>query len=150
VLALGITHAIMMAEWSAQTSSSLRWQTTFFGPVRGAGFFGSGWATGAIIGGLMASQLPQALRMPSMLRLVPDSRRAHGDSVRRVPCGRRHDADSVWILRALGGVVAQSSLMTIVQDILWTDAIRDGDPDDGGAALHEYCAGMVAQGAAWS
>src|SRR5260370_9839975 len=32
--------------------------------ARGLGFLEAGWATGAIIGGLIASQLPQALRMP--------------------------------------------------------------------------------------
>jgi len=74
----------------------------------------------------MASQLPQALRMPLYVRLVRTRGGAHGDSVRRVPCGRRHDADSVWILRALGGVVAQSSLMTSSKTFYGTDAIRDG------------------------
>src|SRR5260370_7107003 len=32
--------------------------------ARGLGFLEAGWATGAICGGLIASQLPTALRMP--------------------------------------------------------------------------------------
>jgi len=83
-----------------------------------------------------------------MLRLAPDSPQGHmatpfvaflmGAVMMQILFG---------FCRALGGVVAQSSLMTIVHGISWADAIRDGDSDNGRAAGHEHCTWMGAQGA---
>src|SRR5437899_12933784 len=65
VLALGITHSIMMAGVVSANVVLVALANDILraGP-RGLGFLEAGWATGAIIGGLIASQLSQALRMP--------------------------------------------------------------------------------------
>src|SRR5260370_24160519 len=65
VRALGITHAIMMAGVVSANVVLVALANDILraGP-RGLGFLEAGWATGAIIGGLLASQLPHALRMP--------------------------------------------------------------------------------------
>jgi len=104
VRALGITHSIMMAANDILHS----------GP-RGLGFLEAGWATGAIIGGLIASQLPQAMRMPLYVAACAGLAVGHmatpfvaflvGAVIIQILFG---------FCRALGGVVAQSSLMTIV------------------------------------
>src|SRR6202171_5979636 len=82
---------------------------------RGLGFLEAGWATGAIVGGLIASQLPQALRMPLYVAACAGLAVGHmatpfvaflvGAVMMQVLFG---------FCRAVGGVVAQSSLMTIV------------------------------------
>src|SRR5260370_307792 len=65
VLALGITHAIMMAGVvSANVVLVALANDILHAGPRGLGFLEAGWAIGAIIGGLIASQLPHALRMP--------------------------------------------------------------------------------------
>src|SRR5437879_2746225 len=65
VRALGITHSIMMAGVvSANVVVVALVNDILRAGPRGLGFLEAGWATGAIIGGLIASQLPQALRMP--------------------------------------------------------------------------------------
>jgi len=94
----------------------LRWQTTFFGGATGLGFLEAGWATGAIVGGLIASQLPQAMRMPLYVAACAGLAVGHmatpfvaflvGAVMMQILFG---------FFRALGGVVAQSSLMTIVR-----------------------------------
>jgi hypothetical protein len=82
---------------------------------RGLGFLETGWATGAIIGGLIASQLPQSLRMPLYVAACAGLAAGHmatpfvaflvGAVMMQIVFG---------FCRALGGVVAQSSLMSIV------------------------------------
>ncbi len=65
VLALGITHAIMMAGVvSANVVLVALANDVLRAGPQGLGFLEAGWATGAIVGGLIASQLPQAMRMP--------------------------------------------------------------------------------------
>src|SRR5260370_8880527 len=65
VLALGITHSIMMAGVvSANVVLVALANDILRAGARGLGFLEAGWATGAIIGGLLAGQLPQSLRMP--------------------------------------------------------------------------------------
>jgi len=116
VLALGITHAIMMAGVvQRKRRSRCAGKRHSSGGAAGLGFLEAGWATGAIVGGLIASQLPQALRMPLYVCSVCRTRGgAHGDSVRRVSCCAVMMQILFGFCRALGGVVAQSSLMTIV------------------------------------
>ncbi len=96
VLVLGITHSIMMA---GVVSANLE----------------TGWTTGAIIGGLIASQLRPALRMPLYVAACAGLAVGHmatpfvaflvGAVMMQILFG---------FCRALGGVVAQSSLMAIV------------------------------------
>src|SRR6266851_1773839 len=65
VLALGITHAIVMAGVvSANVVLVALANDILHAGPRGLGFLEAGWAIGAIVGGLIASQLPQSLRMP--------------------------------------------------------------------------------------
>jgi hypothetical protein len=83
--------------------------------ARGLGFLEAGWATGAICGGLIASQLPRAKRMPLYVAACAVLAAGHmatpfvvfliGAVVMQMIFG---------FCRALGGVVAQSSLMSIV------------------------------------
>jgi MFS family permease len=116
VLALGITHAIMMAGVVSANVVLVALANDILraGP-RGLGFLEAGWATGAIIGGLIASQLPQTLRMPLYVAACAGLAAGHmatpfvaflvGAVMMQILFG---------FCRALGGVVAQSSLMTIV------------------------------------
>src|SRR5207245_8231414 len=58
------THAVMMAGViSANIVLVALANDILHSGARGLGFLEAGWATGAIIGGLIASQLPQTLRM---------------------------------------------------------------------------------------
>src|SRR5712671_7286154 len=116
VLALGITHSIMMAGVVSANVVLVALANDILqaGP-RGLGFLEAGWATGAIVGGLIASQLPQALRMPLYVAACAGLAVGHmatpfvaflvGAVMMQILFG---------FCRALGGVVAQSSLMTIV------------------------------------
>jgi len=65
VRALGVTHSIMMAGVVSANVVLVALANDILraGP-RGLGFLEAGWATGAICGGLIASQLPGARRMP--------------------------------------------------------------------------------------
>ncbi len=111
VLVLGITHSIMMAGVvSANVVLVALANDVLHAGPRGLGFLEAGWATGAICGGLIASQLPQALRMPLYVAAcaglgTPFVAFLVGAVVMQILFG---------FCRALGGVVAQSSLMTIV------------------------------------
>ena len=116
VLALGITHAIMMAGVvSANVVLVALANDVLRAGPQGLGFLEAGWAIGAIIGGLIASQLPQALRMPLYVAACAGLAAGHmatpfvaflvGAVIMQILFG---------FCRALGGVVAQSSLMTIV------------------------------------
>jgi hypothetical protein len=83
--------------------------------ARGLGFLEAGWATGAIVGGLIASQLRQSLRMPLYVAACAGLALGHmatpfvafllGAVLMQIAFG---------FCRALGGVIAQSSLMSIV------------------------------------
>ena len=71
VLALGITHSIMMAGVvSANVVLVALANDILRAGAPGLGFLESGWAVGAITGGLIASQLRQSLRMPLYLSLI--------------------------------------------------------------------------------
>src|SRR5260370_26059414 len=66
-----------------------------------------------------------------------------GDSVRRVSCGRRDDANPVWILPrawwSRGAVFVDDHR---AKTFYGTHAIRDGDSDYRGTAFHEFFSGM--------
>jgi DHA3 family macrolide efflux protein-like MFS transporter len=116
VRALGITHSIMMAGVvSANVVLVALANDILKAGAPGLGYLEAGWATGAIIGGLIASQLPQRLRMPFYVAACAGLAAGHmatpfvaflvGAVLMQIVFG---------FCRALGGVVAQSSLMTIV------------------------------------
>ena len=116
VRALGVTHSIMMAGVVSANVVLVALANDILraGP-RGLGFLEAGWATGAICGGLIASQLPGARRMPFYVGACAVLAAGHmatpfvaflaGAVMMQVLFGS---------CRALGGVVAQSSLMSIV------------------------------------
>jgi MFS family permease len=116
VLALGITHSIMMAGVvSANVVLVALTNDILHAGARGLGFLEAGWATGAIAGGLIASQLRASLRMPLYVAACALLAVGHmatpfvaflvGAVTMQIIFG---------FCRALGGVVAQSSLMSIV------------------------------------
>src|SRR5712664_1684031 len=116
VRALGVTHSIMMAGVvSANVVLVALANDILHAGARGLGFLEAGWATGAIIGGLIASQRPQALRMP--LSVVACAGLAVGHMATPFVAflvGAVMMQILLGFCRALGGVVAPSSLMTIV------------------------------------
>jgi DHA3 family macrolide efflux protein-like MFS transporter len=116
VLALGVTHAILMASIvSANVVVVALANDILHSGARGFGFIEAGWAIGAILGGIVTSQLPQRLRLllyvTSMIGLalghmaVPFVAFLLGAAILQGLFG---------FFRSLGGIVAQSSLMAIV------------------------------------
>jgi MFS transporter, DHA3 family, macrolide efflux protein len=116
VRALGITHSIMMAGVvSANVVLVALANDILHAGARGLGFLEAGWAIGAITGGLIASQLRESLRMPLYVTVIAILAVGHvitpfvafliGAVTLQLVFG---------FCRALGGVVAQSSLMGIV------------------------------------
>ena len=116
VRALGITHAVMMAGVvSANVVLVALANDVLHSGARGLGFLEAGWATGAIIGGLLASQLSGPLRLTLYAAALAGL--ATGHMV--VPFAAFLTGAVLLqfffgMCRALGGVVAQSTLMTIV------------------------------------
>ena len=116
VRALGVTHAVMMAGVvSANVVLVALANDVLHSGARGLGFLEAGWATGAIVGGLLASQLAGSLRLTLYVAALAGL--ATGHMV--VPftaflAGAVGLQFFFGLCRALGGVVAQSSLMTIV------------------------------------
>jgi DHA3 family macrolide efflux protein-like MFS transporter len=116
VRALGITHAVMMAGVvSANVVLVALANDVLHSGARGLGFLEAGWATGAIVGGLLASQLAGPLRLTLYAAALAGL--ATGHMV--VPFAAFFSGAVLLqfffgLCRALGGVVAQSTLMTIV------------------------------------
>src|SRR5712664_1454467 len=116
VRALGTTHSIMMAGVvSANVVLVALANDILHAGARGLGFLEAGWAAGAITGGLIASQLSQKLRL--ILYVAAIVGLATGHMV--VPfvsflVGAVAMQALFGMCRALAGVVAQSSLMSIV------------------------------------
>src|SRR5690349_10632474 len=116
VRALGITHSIMMAGVvSANVVLVALANDILHAGARGLGFLEAGWAAGAITGGLIASQLSQKLRL--ILYVAAIVGLATGHMI--VPfvsflVGAVAIQALFGMCRALAGVVAQSSLMSIV------------------------------------
>jgi MFS transporter, DHA3 family, macrolide efflux protein len=116
VRALGVTHAAMMAGVvSANVVIVALANDILHAGARGLGFLESGWAVGAITGGLIASQLPQRVRMTLYVAAIAGLSTGHfvipfvsflaGAVALQIIFG---------FCRAVSGVVAQSSLMSIV------------------------------------
>lgn len=116
VRALIVTHSIMMAGVvSANVVLVALTNDILHAGARGLGFLEAGWAMGAITGGIIASQLKQSLRMPLYVTVIAVLSLGHmatpfvafllGAALIQVLFG---------FCRALGGVVAQSSLMSLV------------------------------------
>jgi hypothetical protein len=116
VRALGITHSIVMAGVvSANVVLVALANDILHSGPRGLGFLEAGWAVGAITGGLIASQLREKFRMPCYVASCAVLAVGHmatpfvaflvGAAMMQILFG---------FCRALGGVVAQSSLMAIV------------------------------------
>jgi MFS transporter, DHA3 family, macrolide efflux protein len=116
VRALGITHAAMMAGVvSANVVLVALVNDILHAGARGLGFVEAGWAVGAITGGLLASQLSQALRMTLYVSSIAVLSTGHFI----VPfvsfiVGAVTIQMIFGFCRAVSGVVAQSSLMSIV------------------------------------
>jgi len=116
VRALGVTHSIMMASVvSANVVLVALANDILHAGARGLGFLEAGWATGAITGGLIASQLSQKWRLILYVAAIVGLATGHmvvpfvsfliGAVVLQALFG---------MCRALAGVVAQSSIMSIV------------------------------------
>jgi MFS family permease len=116
VLALGITHAMLMASIvSGNVVVVALASEIVHSGARGFGFIEAGWAIGAIIGGIITSQLPQRLRLPLYVAAVAGMALGHV----AVPfvvllLGATILQGCFGFFRALAGIVAQSSLMSIV------------------------------------
>ncbi len=116
VRALGVTHSIMMAGVvSANVVLVALVNDVLHAGARGLGFLEAGWAIGAITGGLIASQLRDKFRMPLYVAACACLALGH---VATPFVAFLIGAVSLQIIfgfcRALGGIVAQSSLMSIV------------------------------------
>jgi MFS transporter, DHA3 family, macrolide efflux protein len=116
VLALGITHAMLMASIvSGNVVVVALANEIIHSGARGFGIIEAGWAIGAILGGLITSQLPQRLRLPLYVAAVAGMALGHV----AVPfvaflLGATILQGCFGFFRALAGIVAQSSLMAIV------------------------------------
>ena len=116
VLALGITHALLMASIvSSNVVLVALANDILHSGARGFGFIEAGWAIGAIIGGLITSQLPQRFRLPLYVAAMAGMALGH---VAMPFAGILLVAvilhSCFGFFRALAGIVAQSSLMSIV------------------------------------
>jgi len=116
VRSLLVTHSIMMAGVvSANVVLVALTNDVLHAGAKGLGYLEAGWAVGAIAGGIIASQLKQNLRMPLYVTVLAVLSIGHmatpfvafvlGAALIQVLFG---------FCRALGGVVAQSSIMTLV------------------------------------
>src|SRR5271157_2688000 len=116
VLALGVTHAMLMASIVSSNVVLVALATEILhSGARGLGIIEASWAIGAIIGGIVTSQLPQRLRLPLYVTVV--GAMALGNVA--VPfvaflLGAAILQGCFGFFRALAGIVAQSSLMSIV------------------------------------
>ena len=116
VLALGVTHAMLMASIvSSNVVLVALANDILHSGARGFGFIEAGWAIGAIVGGVVTSQLPQRVRLPLYVAVI--GAMAVGNIA--VPfvaflLGAAILQGCFGFFRALGGIVAQSALMSIV------------------------------------
>lgn len=116
VRALGFTHSILMAGvvsgnvvLVALTSDILH------AGARGLGYLEAGWAAGAIIGGLIATQLRQTARLTIYVAAFAAMALGHvAAPFVAILLAASLLQGMFGFCRAFGGVVAQSSLLTIV------------------------------------
>jgi DHA3 family macrolide efflux protein-like MFS transporter len=116
VRALGITHATVMAGVvSANVVLVALANDILHAGARGLGFLEAGWATGAILGGFITSQLPGRLRMGLYVAAVAVLSVGHmATPFVAFLVGAVLLQFIFGFCRALGGIVAQSSLMSLV------------------------------------
>ena len=116
VRALGITHAAMMAGVvSANVVLVALANDVLHAGARGLGFLEAGWAVGAITGGLIASQLPQGVRMTLYVAAIAGLSTGHFVIPFVSFLAGAVTLQAIFgFCRAVSGVVAQSSLMSIV------------------------------------
>jgi hypothetical protein len=116
VRALGVTHSLLMAGVvSANVVLVALANDVLHAGARGLGFLEAGWATGAITGGLIASQLSQKLRLTLYVAAIVGL--AIGHMVMPFVSfliGAVTIQALFGLCRAVAGVIAQSSLMSIV------------------------------------
>jgi MFS family permease len=116
VRAFGITHSVMMAGVvSANVVLVALANDILRAGATGLGFLEAGWATGAVTGGLIASQLPQKLRMPAYVAVLMTLAVGHmATPFVAFLAGAVALQFLFGLCRSTGGVIAQSSLMAIV------------------------------------
>ena len=116
VRALGVTHATMMAGVvSANVVLVALTSDLLHAGARGLGFLEAGWAAGAIAGGLVATKLSPAIRLTLYVSAVAGLAVGHmAAPFVAFLSGAALLQAFFGVCRALGGVVAQTSLMSIV------------------------------------
>lgn len=116
VRALGITHSILMAGVvSANVLVVALAADILHRGARGLGYLEAGWGFGAIIGGLLASQLPQRLRVTLYVFALAGLALGHLAMPFITILVFAILFQSLFgFFRSLSGVVAQASLMFIV------------------------------------
>src|ERR1700738_3336567 len=116
VRALGVTHSIMMAGVvSANVVLVALANDILHAGARGLRFLEAGWAAGAVTGGLIASHLSQKRRLTLYVAAMVGLATGHMvvPFVSFLICAVALQA-LFGLCRALAGVVAQSSIMSIV------------------------------------
>jgi DHA3 family macrolide efflux protein-like MFS transporter len=116
VRALGITHATVMAGVvSANVVLVALANDILHAGARGLGFLEAGWATGAILGGFITSQLPGKMRMVLYVAAIAVLSVGHMVTPFVAILAAAVLLQFIFgFCRALGGIVGQSSLMSIV------------------------------------
>lgn len=116
VVALGVTHAILMASIvSSNVVLVALANDILHSGARGFGFIEAGWAVGAIIGGFIASQLPSKYSLPLYVAAMAGMALGHvAIPFVTILVGAAVLQGCFGFFRAMAGIVAQSSLMAIV------------------------------------
>lgn len=116
VLALGTTHALLMASIVSSNVVVVALASDILhSGAHGFGFIEAGWAIGAILGGLITSQLPQRAKLPLYVAVMAGMAIGHvAMPFVTFLVGAVLLQGCFGFFRALGGIVAQSSLMAIV------------------------------------
>jgi MFS transporter, DHA3 family, macrolide efflux protein len=116
VRALGVTHSILMAGVvSANVVLVALTSDILHAGARGLGYLEAGWAAGAIIGGLLATQLREELRLILYVSAFAVLAVGHATTPFITILLAATLLQGIFgFCRALGGVVAQSALMSIV------------------------------------
>jgi DHA3 family macrolide efflux protein-like MFS transporter len=116
VRALGVTHSILMAGVvSANVVLVALTSDILHAGARGLGYLEAGWAAGAILGGLIASQLREELRLILYVSAFAVLAVGHATTpFINILLAATLLQGIFGFCRALGGVVAQSALMSIV------------------------------------
>ncbi|MDP9338623.1 MAG: MFS transporter [Acidobacteriota bacterium] len=116
VRALGLTHSILMAGVvSANVVLVALTSDILHAGARGLGYLEAGWAAGAILGGLIATQLREELRLLLYVTAFAVLAVGHATTPFITILLAATLLQSIFgFCRALGGVVAQSALMSLV------------------------------------